>query len=841
MSKSFSYLLLSLVLFYVNAPRACAQACVTGTASGPVAYSGRSNMTISNLRITTTGSSPCISLSGCSNIIITNCILGPSGGYGIELSGCSNITIGGNSFMNNTSGVLAASCTGGIFVVDNQFANVDGPSPDGHLVQFRNCSGIGNEISYNVAEDVLGVNSNPNDLINIFESSGTAASPILISNNMLRGGGPGGSSGGILVGDEGGSYINVTNNILVNPGQYGIAVPSGTNINIRNNEVYGQEQHFTNVGLYMYMFYPKLTCAYDTVENNQVYFVDSLNRLSSDYIPMNDPGVSCTPIVDTLNNWDASIGPGILPSRLLCPLLMAYYKFNSNWGDSSGGELTATPVNMAFVGQGEDLMAANFNGTSAYLTAASSVWLTPLTERITVSCWIKPVTTSGIQGIAQAQNSDGYDNGWRMLLNGGNYNIRMTTAGGVADFLCGSVTAGAWTLLTMTYDGQWVRGYINGVLADSTALTGNITYSGTSSPMKIGNCNGANYYFSGYMDEFKFYDGNLLDSEVLQYYNASVNLVNNPSPELRAFYYFDDTWNDATGYQLNATDYGATFVCDGEDYSAGFNGSSYLTLPQSLLLNPFSSTLSVAFWIKPSTVSGEQSIAQAENSNGYNNGWRIILNNNTLDGHLVTSEGAVDAYCGCMQAGVWQFVVMTYDGTALRVYVNGALEATTASGGYIVYGSSSLAEIGQCSGVGDLNGRLDLFQFWDGPLSATAVSQLYNTWLPTFQAAPNCVQLTSDVVNSPEQKPNPDSAMTYSVYPNPAYQVVTIQLADPQKSLQPELIQAELFTITGQLLKSQSGHGAALTIDVAGLKAGIYILRVTHSGHVETTKVVIPH
>lgn len=120
-----------------------------------------------------------------------------------------------------------------------------------------------------------------------------------------------------------------------------------------------------------------------------------------------------------------------------------------------------------------------------------------------------------------------------------------------------------------------VRGYINGVIKDSTVLTGNITYSGTSSPMKIGYCNGTNYYFNGYMDEFKFYDGNLEDAEVLAYYNTSVNLVNNPSPEVRAFYYFDDTWNDATGYQLNATDYGATFVCDGENYSANFNGSSY--------------------------------------------------------------------------------------------------------------------------------------------------------------------------------------------------------------------------------------------------------------------------
>lgn len=844
MAKFLAYPFIFLFLLQLNPATVSAQACVTGTVVNSVPpYNNDSNFTISNLRIITTNGSSCLSLSNCSNVTITNCILGPSSGYGIYLHNCHNITITGNSFMNNTSSVKADHCTGYIKVDNNQFANVDGASDgngDGHLVQFANCSGPGNEISNNVAEDVPGGNSNANDLINIFESNGTAASPIVVSGNFLRGGGPGGSSGGIMAGDEGGSYINVTNNILVDPGQYGLAIPSGTNINLRNNEVYGRPQPFTNVGIYMYMYYPSLPCADDTVEGNQVKFYKSDGTSNPDYIPQGDPGVSCTPIVNTLNDWSANIGPGILPSRLLCPLLMAYYKFNSNWGDSSGSGLTATPVNMAYVGQGQDLIAANFNGTSAYLTAASSPWLNPLTERITVSCWVKPVTSSGIQGIAQSQNGDGYDNGWRMMLNAGNYNIRMTTVSGVADFDCGAITPGVWTLLTMTYDGGWVRGYINGVIKDSIALTGNITYSG-SSPMQIGYCNGTNYYFNGYMDEFKFYDGNLLSSEILQYYNASVNLINSPSPELRAFYYFDRNWSDATGYQLNATDNGATFTCDGESYSANFSGSNYLTLPQSPLLNPYSSTFTVSCWIKPSTVSSQQSIAQAENSDGYDNGWRLILNNNSLDGRVVTNEGAVDVVWGGIQAGVWQFVTMTYDGTALRLYVNGTLEATTASGGYVVYGSASLAEIGQCNGIGALNGRLDLFQFWDGPLTGTAIQQQYNTWLAAFQAAPNCPQIVSATPGVTDINSNPDGSGTYSVFPNPAFQEVTIRLAGPAQGLPSETIDAQLFTVTGQSLRSQSGHGSALTMNVAGIKAGIYILKVTHSGRVETTRLVIAH
>ena len=843
MCKSFYFVLLYVTVLYFNISTASAQTCVTGVQSNVVNITGVNNLVITNLRINPTNGQSCIVIKNCTNITITNCILGPSANLGIDMENCGNVTVSGNSFMNNMGAVYVANCTGGIKIDNNQFANVDGPFPRGQFVQFVNCSGAGNEIQNNVGENVLGVNSNPVDLINIFNTNGTSSSPILINGNKFRGGGPSGSGGGILAGDGGGSYITVENNMLVDPGQYGIGVPSGTNIKLLNNEVYGRQQHFTNVGMYMYKNsnYSSLPCGYDTVQNNQVNFTDSLGINSPFYIPGSPPSVACSPIVTTPNNWNASIGPSILPSRLLCPLLMANFKFNSNWADSSGSALNASPVNMAYAGQGRDLMCANFNGTSAYLTVPRSPWLIPLTERITVSCWIKTMKTTGIQGMAQSQDGDGYNNGWRMLLNGNTFNVRVTTAGGVADFNCGTVTQGVWTLLTMTYDGQQVKGYVNGVLQASEALIGNITYSGSTS-MKIGNCNGTNYYFYGYMDEYKFYDGNLLDSDVLNDYNSSVSLVTTPSPEVRGLYYFDQQWLDATGYHLDATDHGASFICDGERYSANFPGNSYLTLLQSPLLNPFSSTFTVGCWIKPTTVSGMQSIAQAENSDGYNTGWRMSINNNVFDGRLVTNQGAVDLYCGCMQAGVWQNVVMTYDGTSLKLYRNGSLVESSSQGGYIVYGSSSLAQIGLCNGVGYLNGHLDIFEFWDGPLSATAVQQLYNYWLPTFQAGSNCQQILGNMDTAKDIDQSSKSSIEYSVFPNPAIHEITIQKTGFQKEhLESEMIHAELFSASGQLLRSKSGNGNLLTMNVADLKEGIYFLRLTDYGNSLTKKIIIAH
>lgn len=55
------------------------------------------------------------------------------------------------------------------------------------------------------------------DAINLYKSNGIAGDPIQVIGNRIRGGGPSTSGGGIMTGDQGGSYILVSI-ILVNPG-----------------------------------------------------------------------------------------------------------------------------------------------------------------------------------------------------------------------------------------------------------------------------------------------------------------------------------------------------------------------------------------------------------------------------------------------------------------------------------------------------------------------------------------------------------------------------------------------------------------------------------------------
>lgn len=236
----------------------------------PASYTNISNLVIEGLQFSNHAGNN-LSFKDCENITIRNCYFGESAEEAISIEHGKNFKIENNLFANNKGGIYALQTKGGIVIRNNQFINVKGPLPRGQYVQLDDCSGPGNLIENNKGECWPG-ESDPEDLISVFKSSGTAESPILIRNNIFRGGGPSGSGGGIMTGDTDGGYVTVENNILVDPGQYGIAAAGGTGIVIRNNKVYARAQKFTNVGIYVWA-QGDVPCADIEVSDNQVYFM----------------------------------------------------------------------------------------------------------------------------------------------------------------------------------------------------------------------------------------------------------------------------------------------------------------------------------------------------------------------------------------------------------------------------------------------------------------------------------------------------------------------------------------------------------------------------------------
>lgn len=276
----------------------------------PVNIEGAHDFSVSGRSIAA-GDVPAITLVNCSNGHITQNVLGNSSAPGIYLKNCKNITIDYNYISNVSSGVYVERSGGGIVVTRNEFKNMQGPMPRGQFVQFNNVSGPGNIISYNQCENIPG-RSNPEDAINLFKSNGTPQSPIQIIGNRIRGGGPSKSGGGIMLGDNGGSYQLAADNTLVNPGQYGMAIAGGDHISIINNTIYGRAQSFTNVGIYIWG-QAGYRCSNARISGNRVRFLNAKNVENDSWIGTGEN----TPAGWNTNSWGADINESVLPAHVV--------------------------------------------------------------------------------------------------------------------------------------------------------------------------------------------------------------------------------------------------------------------------------------------------------------------------------------------------------------------------------------------------------------------------------------------------------------------------------------------------------------------------------------------
>lgn len=277
--------------------------------TAPISLYGAQNITISGDSING-GSIPCINLTNCTNIHFTHCKLVNSKVVGINLSGCTSILIDSNYVSNVSTGVYAADSKT-IRVSYNQMKNMQGPYPKGAFVQFDNVSGGYNRVIYNRFENILGA-SYPEDAISMYKSNGIATDPIYIGGNWIRGGGPSKTGGGIMLGDNGGSYQTASGNILVNPGQYGMAVSGGTHMQITNNSIYAKAQSFTNVGLY-YWNQSGLPSSVITISGNNVNFTSGIYGVNNYYVGAGN----ATPAGWSTNVWNAPISASMLQTTII--------------------------------------------------------------------------------------------------------------------------------------------------------------------------------------------------------------------------------------------------------------------------------------------------------------------------------------------------------------------------------------------------------------------------------------------------------------------------------------------------------------------------------------------
>jgi parallel beta-helix repeat protein len=269
----------------------------TFRASGPITLV--SGQVVTGLAISNPNG-PCILGNNISNVHIYNNKIGPCGpntnDAAVQITGGHDITVDHNSMDNIVAAFFANSSSNNLVFDHNYVTRIKNAFPRAQMVQMAQTTGSGIRITCNVSDQTTpGFMGGPEDQINMYKTFGTAASPIQIKYNKIRGGGPSNSGGGILAGDESSSYITIEKNILVNPGQYGIGVAGGHDNRVLNNKIYSSSFSWVNVGIYVWNQYAA-SCYGNEVSGNRVNWTDRSGR----QYPWEN-GNNCGPIAMTGN------------------------------------------------------------------------------------------------------------------------------------------------------------------------------------------------------------------------------------------------------------------------------------------------------------------------------------------------------------------------------------------------------------------------------------------------------------------------------------------------------------------------------------------------------------
>ncbi len=253
------------------------------------------NRTYKNIFITKqTGNG--LVIENCNNLIFDDCKISNCAGEAFFISDSSDIEIK-NCRIENVRTAIYALNSKNIFIHDNFCKNLQGPKPRGQFVLFKQVHGNRNIIKNNRIINEEG-KSKPEDIINLCDSHGTTHNYIDIHKNYIEGGGPSRTGNGIVLGDKGGSYQHVHKNILINPGQCGIACVGGNDIKIDENSICGKPKPHTNVGIYAWNQQNKNSNNV-RIKNNNVSFFNKSGK-SNSWLD----GGGITNLIVEDNNWD---------------------------------------------------------------------------------------------------------------------------------------------------------------------------------------------------------------------------------------------------------------------------------------------------------------------------------------------------------------------------------------------------------------------------------------------------------------------------------------------------------------------------------------------------------
>lgn len=198
----------------------------------------------------------------------------------------------------------------------------------------------------------------------------------------------------------------------------------------------------------------------------------------------------------------------------------------------------------------------NFDGIDDYVEVPDSTTLNT-DSQITIEAWIYPKAISSEHGIVAKYwrqyylrvGLDKKPEGGVFIENDKDYRIYGTT----------TLSTQKWHHIVFTYNGQYMRIYVNGNEENSIPLTGRI--ASTTQPLTIGQLGNEEQFFNGIIDEVRILNKALNIDEIRASYERrkyafpkpKVDIESLPPINLKLLQPKDDTINDIAEILINVT------------------------------------------------------------------------------------------------------------------------------------------------------------------------------------------------------------------------------------------------------------------------------------------------
>lgn len=212
-------------------------------------------------------------------------------------------------------------------------------------------------------------------------------------------------------------------------------------------------------------------------------------------------------------------------------------------------------------------------------------------------------------------------------------------------------------------------------------------------------------------------------------------------------YFYDLGPNDFIGSD-NGSVSGATLTAGYINGSYEFDGNNDQITYSTDLMGGLSSA-SVSFWANPDSSSQDFVWASADVGSGF-----MRFDSNQIQSFFYPGGVQKATSYSFTPSGSWVHIVMTYDGSNVRLYVNGVLRDTTAGTGALTMGDDLFVGRNQ-GGSAWFDGHLDEFLVHDVALDQDQVTRLYTQTEPSFNlGAEQEFQGVSTILISPENNEN---------------------------------------------------------------------------------------